>query len=363
MATPSRFGIIGTGWRAHFFVRIAAALPARFRVAGVVTRSDRRRGEIEEAWGAPVCSSTSELARHSPDFVVVAVPREAAPAATEELVGLGVPVLVETPPAPDLQGLRDLWASVGSSGLVQVAEQYMQMPGHAARLEVIRSGILGDVSSVHVSSTHLYHAASIMRSMLGAGFAPATVTARSFTGPLADPVSRQGWSGDATARPAETTLALIDFGGPMGLYDFTDNQWHNPLRTGRLLARGSRGELADDRVVRLVDARTVVESRLERRQTGLDLNLEGFDLDHISFEGRPVYRNAFPGARLSDEEIAIATMLARTAAWCQGEDPGPYPLAEACQDHLIGLGIEEAVTTRSDVSVGTERWAGRVTAA
>ena len=30
-------------------------------------------------------------------------------------------------------------------GLVQVAEQYLLMPGHAARLEVIRAGVLGGV--------------------------------------------------------------------------------------------------------------------------------------------------------------------------------------------------------------------------
>jgi hypothetical protein len=39
-------------------------------------------------------------------------------------VELEGPGLCETPPAPDLEGLRSLWAAVGASGLVQVAEQY-----------------------------------------------------------------------------------------------------------------------------------------------------------------------------------------------------------------------------------------------
>ena len=103
-----------------------------------------------------------------------------------------------------------------------------------------------------------------------------------------------------------TTLATLDFGGRMGLYDFTDNQWWNPLRTRRIVVRGSNGELVDDHVVRLVDPATPVESQLVSRRTGIDLNLEGSDLDHISFDGRVVYRNPFVGARLSEDDIGVA---------------------------------------------------------
>lgn len=61
-----------------------------------------------------------------------------------------------------------------------------------------------------------------------------------------------GGTGGAEPAPAATTLATIDFGeGGSGLYDFTDNQWFNPLRSNRIVVRGSQGELVDDRVVRL----------------------------------------------------------------------------------------------------------------
>ena len=122
------------------------------------------------------------------------------------------------------------------------------------------------------------------------------MSARSFTAPLADPLTPDGWTGDGTPKDRSTTLATLDFGGRMGLYDFTDNQWWNPLRTRRIVIRGSLGELVDDHVVRLVDPTSPVESHLVRRQTGIDLNLEGVDLDHISFDGRVVYRNPFKGS-------------------------------------------------------------------
>jgi hypothetical protein len=358
-AGQNRFGIVGSGWRGAFFLRLARLLPQHFRVTGVVTRTASRGDEVTAEWGVPTFRSAADLlAYQRPDFVIVSVPWSVTPDATRELVAAGVPVLAETPPAPDLAGLRSLWSDVGDSGLVQVAEQYLLMPGHAARLEVVRAGVLGEPTSVQISSTHLYHAVSLIRGLLGVGYNAAEVSARTFVAPLANPLSPEGWSGDLTPQQLATTLATIDFGGRMGLYDFTDNQWWNPLRSRRLIVRGSLGELVDDQVVRLVDATTPVESLLVRRQTGVDLNLEGLDLKHISFDGRVVYRNPFVGSGLSDDDLAVADIVARTGAWARDEGPAPYPLAEACQDHLISLAIEESVRGGRPVVTTREAWAG-----
>jgi hypothetical protein len=209
-----------------------------------------------------------------------------------------------------------------------------------------------------VSSTHLYHAISMIRHVLGAGFSDVDVTARAFTAPLADPLSREGWTGGTDPKPATTTLALLDFGGGRsGVYDFTDNQWFNPLRGNRIVIRGSHGEIVDDRVTRLVDPVTVVESALVRRQTGIDLNLEGFDLDHISHDGAVVYRNPYQGARLAEDDISVATITERMASWCRGEGPEPYGLADACQDHLVALAVEESARTGATVRTTAEAWA------
>lgn len=123
--------------------------------------------------------------------------------------------------------------------------------------------------------------------------------------------------------------------------------------------RGSHGEIVDEVVTRLADHRTPVRAPLVRRQAGLDGNLEGWDLDTISYEGRVLWRNPCAGARLAEEEVALAALLDRCAAWLRGgrRDPGPYPLAEACQDHLLSLAIDEAAATGSPVSTGTEAWA------
>jgi len=356
-SAPARFGLIGTGWRSEFFARLARQAPEAFAVAGVVSRRPERAAEVAQRWGVPTFASVDELVAAEPEFVIPCVPWSEMGPTTSALARAGMAVLAETPPAADLEGLRRLWDDVADTGLVQVAEQYLLMPQHAARLSLVREGVIGDVTSVQVSSTHLYHAISMIRGFLDVGRWPVTVQAQSFTAPLANPLSPQGWSGSTEPEQLTTTLATLDFGGArMGLYDFTDNQWWNPLRARRIVIRGSLGEIVDEKVTRLVDPFTPVESSLVRRQAGLDLNLEGVDLQHISFDGRVVWRNAFAGSRFSEDDLAVADLLAATAVWRRGEGPAPYPLAEACADHQIALAIGESLGSGQPVTTSDEGW-------
>ena len=339
------FVVVGAGWRAEMFWRLAGALP-EVECLGAVVRTPR-------SLPVPAFASLDEV---RPDFVVTAVPWATNPAVITEAVERGLPVLAETPPAPDVAGLRDLWERVGTTGLVQIAEQYLLVPPHAARLAAVRAGVIGTPSQVQVSSTHQYHAVSLIRGFLGVGRGPVTVRAGRTTAPLVDPLTRAGWTDDPEPKPATTTIATLDFGdGRSGLYDFTDNQWHNQLRFRRVLIRGTHGELRDDEVIRLAGPRTVIRTPLIRRQTGYDLDLDGFETDHITLGDRVLFRNPLIGQRFNDEEIAIATLLEDTAAWVGG-GPAPYPLAAGIHDHRLALAIGEAADRDTTVHVGHEPW-------
>lgn len=356
---PVRIGVVGSGWRTKNFVRIAAAAPAHLQVSGIVTRSAQRGAEVEAEWGIQTYRSMAELLEaYRPDYVTASVPWPETPRVVEEAVGHGVHVLAETPPAPDVDGLRLLWSAVGADPLVQVAEQYLLMPAHYARLALVRSGAIGEITGVQVCSTHGYHATSMIRHFLGGGFDEVTVTARAFTSPLVSPLGQDGWTGSDAPEPLTTTLALLDFGGGRsGVYDFTDMQWFNPLRSRRIVIRGTRGEVVDTSVVRITDPTTVLESELVRRTNGRDMDLQGFDLDHISHEGQVLYRNPFYGARLSEDDLGIAEILLRMGRYARGEGPAVYSLADGCQDHLLGLAIQESAATGEPVVVGREAWA------
>lgn len=357
-SAAATFGIVGSGWRAEFFARLAGLMPERLTLVGAAVRRPESAEDVARRWQVPAFLSPAELvAKQRPDFVVTSVPWPVNPEVIATLVESGVRVLAETPPAPDEAGLRALWERVGARRMVQVAEQYLLMPGHAARRELVERGLIGKPTSVQVSSTHGYHAVSMIRGLLGVGFEPVRVVASRFTAPLVDPLTRSGWTGDETPKDAATTLATLDFGGASGLYDFTDNQWHNRLRLRRIVIRGSHGEIADDTVVRWAGPETVLRAELVRQQLGHDLNLDGHDTELLAFDGAVVYRNPFLGLRLMDEEIAIGSILTATAAWSRDEGPEPYPLDQASQDHLIALAIDHAAESGAPVVTETGPWA------
>jgi predicted dehydrogenase len=324
------FALVGGGWRASAYWRLAAELDG-IACVGAVVRTPR-------AMPVPAYGSLDEcLAAKRPDFVVTAVPRTANAQVVIEAVERGLPVLSETPPAQDVGPLRPY------AEHIQVAEQYLLMPTHASRLAAVRGGVIGTPSQVQVSSTQFHHAVALMRGYLQAPPGPVTVRATRHVAPLVQPLKRGGWTDDPDAKPATTTLAVLDFGhGRSGLYDFTDNQTRNQLRFRRILVRGSHGELRDDEVVRLTGPRTIVTTPLVRTTAG-----------DVALGDNVHYHNAYRGMRLNDDEIATATMLDAMAAWVRGDGPPPYPFAEGAHDHAVGLAIEEAAATGRTVTTAS----------
>jgi predicted dehydrogenase len=344
------FALIGSGFRARMFLKVAREL-GTIRCGGAVVRTQR-------PLDVPVFTSLDECLRElSVDFVLTATPSSVTPRVIAAAVDRGLPVLAETPPAADLDGLRALWSAVGNSGLVQVAEQYPMMPSHAARAALVATGAIGTPTQVQVSSTQHYHAIALIRSLLRGGRGPVSVRATRFTAPLVSPLSRAGWTDDEEAHPTTTTIATLDFGEERsGVYDFTEQQTRNQLRFRRLTVRGSEGELHNDEVVWMAGPRALLRSPLVRRQTGYDLDLAGYDTEHISFGSELLYRNPYPGRRWMDDEIAMATLLERTASWVRDDGPAPYPLAEGAHDQQLALAIEQSADSDSTVTTSREAW-------
>ena len=344
------FAIAGAGWRAEFYLRIAAALPERFRVTGVLTTDPERAARVSGGWGVPVRASLDALVADRPAFVVVSVPHAVTPRLVRALAGRRVPVLAETPPAPDLDGLASLADLAASDARIQVAEQYRFQPHHAARLAVVEAGTLGVVTQAQVSVAHDYNGIDLVRRYLGVGFEPVTITACRFAAPIVAGPDRAGPPADERLTTAEQLIAWLDFDGRLGVYDFTPDQYFSWIRAPRLLVRGDRGEIGGMTVRTLRDAATPVTMELVRRDTGHDGNLEGLYLAGITAGDAWVYRNPFVPARLTDDEIAVATCLARMDAYARG-GPGFCSLAEAVRDQELALRMAEAAATGRPVRV------------
>jgi len=350
------FGIIGSGWRAEFFLRIARELPDKFEICGLVTRSKEKSKSIESIWGIKTYSTIDDLLKFTtPSFVVVSVTGNIAPSITTRLASIGIPILSETPPAPDLAGLIELNKLTKLGAKIQVAEQYHMQPMHAARIAISSSGKLGEISHVQVSFSHGYHAISILRKLLDIKFENAKISALKVTSPFVAGPGRNGLSKQETLLNAKQEIALLDFGDKSALYDFAQDQHRAFIRTNRILIRGNRGEINNKEVRYLKDFRTPIEYELIEKVTGLDGNIEGYFIKGVIGGEEWIYVNPYTSGKLSEDEIAIATCLEKMQVYVNG-GPSFYSLAEASQDHYLGMMINKSILTEKTVITENQSW-------
>ncbi len=359
----ARFGIVGAGWRVNWFLRAARALPDKLQVVGLAARRPQRAFDLAAAYGVNIYRSPAEMiAAEAPDFVVTSVSWQANPHIIRQLVEQDMPVLSETPPAATVEEMTELWGLQQQGARIQVAEQYHRQPHHAARLAFARSGRLGRISQVQLSAAHGYHGISLIRRFLGIAAEPVTVTARRFTSPLLQGPTRQGPPLEERVADSVQLIAAFDFGDRLGILDFTSDQYFSWVRGQRLLVRGERGEIIDDKASYLQDFRTPIHLAFTRRAAGPEGNLEGNYLEGILAGEQWWYRNPTIPAELTDDEIAVADLLLRMADYVRG-GAQPYSLAEACQDRYLDILAAQAAETGQPVRSQPQPWAETLTAA
>ncbi len=356
MADPIPFAILGTGWRALFYLRIAKLYPEHFRVTGLVSRNGNPTVEAE--FKVRSHRTLDDLLRaERPRFVVTSLPWTPNPDAIKELVDRGLPVLTETPPAPTLESMRDLCAHVkAKKGRVQVAEQVHLRPHHQAQMAVAASGKLGNLHDAYISVSHGYHGISLMRRFLGLTFENATISGQRVKTPMVQGPGRDGAPKCEKIVETERDFYFFDFGDKHGVVDFTGSQYFAWIRNEHLQLRGERGELVNDRFSWLQDFQTPRQGRIERVMDGVGGLLNPLCLSGYQTDGGWIYRNPFTPHGMMDDEIAIAEALVRMDAHAAG-GPDFYSLAEGCQDHYLWLQAQDAVKTGAKLPTATQHWA------
>ncbi|RAK12721.1 oxidoreductase family protein [Halanaerobium saccharolyticum] len=350
------FAVIGIGWRAEFFLRIARALPEQFEVLGVVSSRTSKREEIRNKWGLRAYQSAEELlANEKPDFVVLSISKEAAAEVILQLAESGIPILAETPPAANLSELIKLNKKLGEDYPIQIAEQYHLQPLHQAIFKLVNSGRLGEVNYARVSISHGYHAVSLLRKALGIEFENAEIEARSFEKPIVKGPDRSGAPGKREIVSKRHEFAFLDFDGKLGVYDFERDQHRSWIRSQEILIRGSEGEIKNSTLKYLKDYQTPIELELKRVEAGINQNLEGFYLKGITCGEEWLYQNPFLPARFSDDEIAVAEALVKMKDFLETGDSF-YSLAEASQDQYLALMIEESFQKKEKIETQKQIW-------
>lgn len=349
------FAVIGGGWRSEFYLRIAAALPERFKVTGVLLRDKAKGLAYAHRWNVRAYGDLEELEADWPAaFAVLCVSKAAAPEWLGELTRRGIAVLAETPPAPDRETLARLLAGLPAEARIQVAEQYPLQPAHQARKALLASGKLGEPVHVQASVAHGYHGISLIRHWLGQrGAVPCTITAQRLTAPVIEGPVRDKQPEGGRLKESRQDIALLRFdNGQSAVLDFTYDQYFSPVRRNRVLIRGTHGEIVDDQFTYMADYRNPVPGELKRMGTGGEGSLEPLSLTGILWGSEWLYRNPFHPAPLTDEELAMAEMLVRMGEYVRDGGKAFYPLEEAAIDTALAFAVEEAIHTGKPVRYG-----------
>lgn len=357
MKEKINFAVIGIGWRAEFFLRIARALPEKFEVSGVVSSRANKREEIKNEWGFKAYQSATELLQaEKPDFVVLAISKEAAAEVILKLAEFEIPILAETPPAANLAELINLNKELGKDYPIQIAEQYQLQPLQQSIFKLVDSGRLGEVNYARISISHGYHAVSLMRRALGIKFEDAEIEARFFEEPIVKGPDRSGLPEKREIGSKRHEFAFLNFDGKLGVYDFERDQHRSWIRSQEILIRGTEGEIKNSTLKYLKDFKTPIELDLKRIEAGINQNLEGFYLKGISCGEKWLYQNPFLPARLSDDEIAVAAALVKMKRFLE-TGKSFYSLAEASQDQYLALMINKAAADKKKIITEKQIWA------
>ena len=134
-----RIGFIGSGWRAHGYMRIIEKLHDRMEVAGVFAHSEKSALKLEKEFPGKVHQNLEQFLENDYDFVMILIPRQHVLYYLEEVLKKQIPVLCETPPGDGMEELKKCYLLKQKyNGKIQVAEQYFLQPYHNAVIRLIQ---------------------------------------------------------------------------------------------------------------------------------------------------------------------------------------------------------------------------------
>lgn len=361
------FIIIGSGWRSLYYVRIAKAMPDILRLDAMYCRTQEKADKMAEEFSIHTTTSIEECVGYKPDFAVVAVNKTSICDVSIEWMDRGITVLSETPAALDMDSLKKLYRYHMSDDKTDkkqvVAEQYREYPYNKARINLVNSGVLGDISCLNISIAHEYHGFSLIRAYLG--IKPDenyTVSGKIYEFPTTQTLTRYDKFTDGRTAPKKRCVAVFEFeSGKVAWYDFDSEQYRSPIRKNMIKVQGVRGELINNELYYLdennVGRKETIVTDINKVMTGNgNPNLAQVnEIKKIAFGDKILYEPVWGLRGLSEDETAIATLMCKTAEYSRGQALPPYSLENALADAYAAILFDEAVRTSNKVSSCIEK--------
>lgn len=320
----TEFILAGTGWRAEFYMRIASALPDRFRIVGVYTRSKERAETLTQVGWNASCDLDALLAiKH--DAVIIASGANGFADLVESLEAKGEKLLVET----SFLTLSEEALTRLEKSKALVLEQYWHTPLYASVKKALPK--IGKVDQVYLSALHNHHAASIVRGIFGIEDELPEILGYDFPSKGVKTGSRKGRETEGEVESYTRKLRICKFSGDrLFIQDFSSNQYHTYLFPSHFEIRGERGTVTEKGATYTNEEGLLIKEDFIFHRDSEKINQKLY-LSHVTLGGEVVFFNPYRGVNLNDDEIAIALML---EAFVKGDNP--YPVEEAIRDARLG---------------------------
>ena len=279
-----RFGVLGSGYRASLYFRIAKALPEQFEICMVLCHSEESACRVKEKFDFPVTCKDEDMINSKPDFVVSAVTKTLMCDMVEKWLNIGIPVLSETPVSLDNGRLFQVWENIKNNNYtcnkLQIAEQYAFYPTYDARIQIVKSSLIGEPVSMTISCMHDYHAVSIIREFLDTGINDVNVIGKAYQMKVTDTKTRYEilTKGDVVSKEEKHLIMEYD-NEKTAFYDFMSDQYRSDIRNRFINVRGTRGEITDNMVYFLKDNNVAASEKMDvykDEETGEILNRDNF---------------------------------------------------------------------------------------
>ena len=293
------FIVIGGGWRTEFYLRIAQALPEIFNISAICVRNSEKANYIRKHFNVKVVSTFDEALKTPFDFIVNCINKDNITDFSVELADRGYFVLAETP-------VTKLQSGAHNYDRIQVAEQFHLKGTYQAIKKIIDSGVIGKVNYINLSVCHDYHAMSLMRFFLDDYEKPKLLGEYNIDDNIIRTNGREGEFEDKSTENTTQRIKMFKFKDATVVYDYNIEQYFSPIRADRILIRGTKGEIENNKVRYLNLQNEYVCSEMKFVTSGL---LDGFYNDKITFEDKILFKFPYGKARLTEEETAIAECL------------------------------------------------------
>lgn len=291
------FVLIGTGWRANFYLRVANTFPSIFNIASIYTRDACRVGLFEN------CTTDLDNAlSFEHDAVIVASGKDGFLDMVQNLSRRGEVILTET----SFSSLSEQELEEVSCLDCFVMEQYPFVPLYSSILSSI--DLVGCVDSVYLSGLHNHHAAAICRKIFGDSHVVDSRILLDREYDVGITGSRYGYVRKSGHEKVRRTIKSVELSNGLFINDFTSGQYHNKLMPSRIEIRAERGTITERGVSYVNEAGRYIEMPFMFHRDSENLN-QGPTLSHVTLGGNVIYENEFYPSSLSDDEIAIAKML------------------------------------------------------